>query len=94
MKVTKQFLVLLFIGALTSLQFATFFDDPSHLSEPDPDCPLCLAAQSPLYISQDVNITFTADIILYLVTDTSFDLYISNHASIFSIRAPPPVFTA
>jgi hypothetical protein len=94
MKIPKKVLILLIITGFTGLQFATFLDDPKHLSEPDPDCPLCLAAQNPLYITQDIIITYTPAIILYLLIATPVNPYTNNYISTYCSRAPPLIYSA
>lgn len=86
--ITRTILFIAFIG-FVSIQFATLIDDPQHLVEPDPDCPICLAAKTQVCIDPDISISFTQDIILYLVDDAPFNQDKENYFSIKSIRAPP-----
>ncbi len=86
--ITVVFLYIALVGFI-GIQFATVLDDPQHLVEPDPDCPICLAAKTEVYVNPHISISFTPDVILYLVENTPLDQEIENYFSIISIRAPP-----
>ena len=86
--ISKAFLYITFIGFI-SIQFASIIDDPQHLVEPDPDCPICLAAKTQVCIDPDITISFTPDIILYLVENILYHPEKENYLSTLSIRAPP-----
>ena len=86
--ITRAFVFIAFIGFI-GIQFASLLDDPQHLLEPDPDCPICLAAKTEVYVNPHISISFTPDVILYLVENTLLDQEIENYFSILSIRAPP-----
>ena len=77
-----------FIGFI-SIQFATVIDDPEHLLEPDPDCPICLAAKTQVCITPQIPIGFTPNIIHHLVEKSPFNEEKENYLSNLSIRAPP-----
>jgi hypothetical protein len=89
MKFYRRVLFFVLIIGFTSTQFATLIDDPQHLIEPDPNCPICLTVHTPLCIDQDDTIAFTLDIIYYLCPDSPQDLHAYKHFSEQSIRAPP-----
>jgi hypothetical protein len=86
--ITQVYLYISLVGFI-GIQFATVLDDPQHLVEPDPDCPICVAAKTEVYVNPHISISFTPDIILFLVEDTLLDQGIENYFSILSIRAPP-----
>jgi len=86
--ISRTILFLTFLG-LIGIQFATVIDDPQHMVEPDPDCPICLAAKTEVCIHPDISISFTPNIILYLVEKIPFNQAKENYILIISIRAPP-----
>ena len=55
MKKSFKTIILLLITGFIGIQFASVIDDPEHLIQPDPDCPICLAAQSPIFINPDIR---------------------------------------
>lgn len=85
---TRVFTFLTFIGII-GFQFITILDDPRHLVEPDPDCPICVAAKTEFYTPIFISIHFSPGIILFLTEEKPIDRVIDNFPSIFSIRAPP-----
>jgi len=85
---SRVILFIIFIGFI-GIQFAAVIDDPEHLIEPDPDCPICLAAKTQVCITPQISIGFTPNVIHYLVEKSPFNLEKENHLSILSIRAPP-----
>ena len=89
MKISKHAVLLLIIVGFISIQLAAFLDEPQHLLEPDPDCPICLAVQSPVCLNLDISINFTPDIILYLADNTVVNPKTSFFLTVLSIRAPP-----
>jgi hypothetical protein len=86
--ITAVFLYIALVGFI-GIQFATVIDDPQHLVEPDPNCPICLASKTEVCSNPHISIIFTPDIILYLVESKPLDQEIENYFSIKSIRAPP-----
>jgi hypothetical protein len=89
MKLISKALVFIALAGLIGIQFAAVIDDPQHLAEPDPDCPICLAANTQICIPPHVSISYTPDIIFYLIEKASFDQQKEAYLSILSIRAPP-----
>ena len=81
-------LYLLFIGFI-GIQFAAIIDDPDHLIETDPDCPICLAAKTQVCITPQVSLSFTPNIIHYLIERSPLHHYKDHYFSTLSIRAPP-----
>jgi len=65
---SKFHLLIVFIVILgfIGIQFATIIDDPTHIAEPDPNCPICIAAQTPAYLHLGISFNFTLDILHYL----------------------------
>ena len=84
----RAILYIVFIG-IVAIQLATLIDDPQHLLEPDPNCPICLAAKTEVCITPHLSISFTPDIILFLVEMAVGNQGKEDHLSILSIRAPP-----
>ena len=89
MKVLSKTIYLLTIAGLIGIQLATIIDNPDHISEPDPDCPICIASNTPVYIDPDITISFTPNIIFYLTEATSHNPYSEYCYLSLSIRAPP-----
>ena len=71
------------------IQFAAVIDDPHHLIEPDPDCPICLAAKTQVCTTPQISISYTPDIVLYLVEMATQNQEKVNNLSTLAIRAPP-----
>ena len=84
----RAILFIAFIG-FAGIQFASMFDDPHHLMEPDPNCPLCLAAKTQVCATPEISISFTPNILYYLVETSSFNEDKENYLLTLSIRAPP-----
>lgn len=80
-------LILGFVG----IQLATIIDDPSHIAEPDPDCPICIAAQTSAYLDINTSFNFTLDFLLFLNENSALEPHTHNYISLISIRAPPCV---
>ena len=78
----------LFIGFI-GIQFVSILDDPQHLVEPDPQCPLCLAAKTEISALPTISFNFTPEIILYLIEETPFDRGTDDCLLNITIRAPP-----
>ena len=91
MKPIGRIITLFLFAGFIGIKFAPLIDDPAHFWEPDPDCPICLAAQTQVCINPDISITFTPEIILYLVEKPLFIPHVVNSCSILEIRAPPSV---
>jgi hypothetical protein len=77
-----------FIGFI-GIQFTALIDNPEHLIEYDPDCPICLAAQTQVCITPQISISFTPNIIHYLLEEAPLNKDKENYFSTLSIRAPP-----
>jgi len=85
----KQILSIFLITAFLGIQEAPVLDDPAHFAEPDPDCPICLAAQTSACIDQDDTFGFVPDNVFFLhETVPSLPSKI-NFRLILSTRAPP-----
>jgi len=89
MKQLKQFVSLFLIAGFVGIQAAPVIDDPSHFLHPDPDCPICLAAQSSACIEQDDTFGFVPDNIFYLVEIVPSLPHTDSFKLILSTRAPP-----
>ena len=83
--INRTFLYIAFVGFI-GIQFASILDDPQHLVEPDPDCPICLAAKTQVYLTPRISVSFTPDIIYYLIEKAPFNQEKENCSSIISIR--------
>lgn len=79
----------LIIFGFIGIQFAAFIDDPDHIAEPDPDCPICIAAQTSAYLHLTTPTSFNLDILFYLIEKTPLEPHLYNYESNISIRAPP-----
>jgi hypothetical protein len=83
-------IILLFVLlGFTGIQFVSLLDDPRHLAEPDPHCPLCLAAKTEVCAAPTVTFSFTPEIILYLIDQAPFDQGTGDVVVYSPIRAPP-----
>ena len=71
------------------IQFAPLLDDPQHLVEPDPNCPICLAYKTEFCTNPHTSISFKPIIIHYLIEKVPSEPEKVNYSSILSIRAPP-----
>jgi len=89
MKPVTRIIVLFLFAGFIGIKFAPLIDDPSHFWQPDPNCPICLAAQTQACINPDVSVTFTPDIILYLNEKPELFPHTLTFISILDIRAPP-----
>ena len=89
MKILLKTIYLLTIAGLIGIQLATIIDDPDHIAEPDPNCPICIASQTRACIDPDISISFTPDIIFYLIETSAYNPYSEYYYSNLSIRAPP-----
>ncbi len=89
MKRVTLVLAYIILFGIIGIQFAAIIDDPQHLAEPDPNCPICLAAQTQVYITPQVSISFTPDIIVYLTDNAPGNPENENHLTSITIRAPP-----
>ena len=86
--ISRVIFFITFIGII-GIQFASVIDDPQHLTEADPNCPICLAASTQICITPQISISFTPDIILYLIEKSALNQAKEEYISIISIRAPP-----
>jgi hypothetical protein len=89
MKWLRRTIVFIAFFGFVGIQFASIIDDPQHLLEPDPNCPLCLAAETKVCTTPQISISFTPNIIHYLVEKSPFIQEKENYFSTLSIRAPP-----
>jgi len=89
MKILLKTIYLLTVAGLIGIQLATIIDDPDHIAEPDPNCPICIAANTPVCIDTDITISFNPDIIFYLIETSSNNPYSEYYYLNLSIRAPP-----
>jgi len=90
MKSKLNITVLLFVVfGFIGIQFASLIDDPCHIAEPDPDCVICIASNTPAYLHMATAITFNLDVIFYLIEKSPLEPNIFNYISNISIRAPP-----
>ena len=89
MKRLFQVIFFITLAGFVGIQFATLIDDPQHLVEPDPDCPICLAAETQVCIDPPISFSFTPAILLYLAEKEPLDQELNNYSLILSIRAPP-----
>jgi len=88
----ENFIALILILGFCGIQFASLIDDPSHLAEPDPDCLICIASNTPAYLHIDTPVNFNLDIIYYIVENSPLEPITFNYKSNLSIRAPPATF--
>jgi hypothetical protein len=86
--VNRGIQLFVFLG-LIGIQFTSLLDDPQHLIEPDPHCPLCLAAKTEVCTTPHISISFTPEIILYLIKEVPGDPGIEDCFLSIPIRAPP-----
>lgn len=89
MKIVKQILLVLLIIGFSGIQLALYIDDPQHLIEPDPNCPICIASNTSLYINHQVTIEYTPDIIIYLSENSFLEPCSHQYFTNLSTRAPP-----
>jgi hypothetical protein len=89
MRSVNRIIVLFLLLGFTGIQLVSLLDDPQHLTEPDPDCPLCLAAKTEVCTAPSVAISFTPEIILFLTDQTPFDQGNGEVVLYIPIRAPP-----
>lgn len=89
MRFFTRIIILILAAGFIAIQFAAVIDDSHHFLEPDPDCPICLAAQTQVYITPYISISYTPNILFYLIDKNPLDPQIQNYCSILSIRAPP-----
>ena len=74
---------------LTVLQFATFFDDPEHFANPDPECPICQFHSTQVLLTFIPDYCSSPDIVIQIIDIATEDYYLNPEFSIDSIRAPP-----
>ena len=89
MNFLAKILIHLALAGLIGIQFAAIIDDPQHLAEPDPNCPICLAANTQVCIPPHVSISFTPDVVFFITEKSPKDLQKEAYLEIISIRAPP-----
>ena len=77
-----------FIGFI-GIQCAALIDDPQHLMESDPNCPICIAANTEVDLPLHLSTSFNPVIIIYLTEQPAGSLHTNLYISITSIRAPP-----
>lgn len=87
-KINIAILILVVFGFI-GIQFASLIDDPCHIAEPDPDCAICIASNTPAYLHLVTPTSFTLDILFYLVEKNPLEPYLFKYVSHISIRAPP-----
>ena len=83
--------ILVIIIGLIDLRLATLVDDPEHLINPDPDCPVCQAYQSQVLLTPDIELITPSMPLIYLNESRPSDLYSESHHHLLSIRAPPQI---
>jgi hypothetical protein len=80
---------LLLILGITAIQFIPILDDPNHLMKPDPDCPMCMAYQTPVLPGHAVCIGTIVINVAIIAETYVFNKYSRPFIPIFTIRAPP-----
>jgi len=93
MIILKRIILILLLIGFSGIQLASLIDDPQHLLEPDPNCPICMASQTSLCINHHITIEFTPDIIIYLTENVFFVLFPHIYYTNLSTRAPPFIST-
>jgi len=77
------------IIGLIGIGLATLIDDPEHIVNPDPDCPICQAYKTQVLLTVYVDLASPSILLLYLNEPQPNDLYSESHRPLLSIRAPP-----
>jgi hypothetical protein len=87
----RQKIVLLLLLGIIGIQFTLLVDEPAHFFSKDPDCPMCLAYQTPLLFQQTPNFDIVPTVLTFLIDFSSnrIDTH-SYFLSSFS-RAPPNI---
>jgi hypothetical protein len=89
MKYSKQiFAILVFIG-IVGIQLTPLVDDPAHFFTKDPDCPLCLAFETPLSIETNPNFEFIPSITCFVSDNLLNKIDAFFYFSSLYSRAPP-----
>ena len=81
--------ILALIIGLIGISLVTLIDDPAHLVDPDPDCPLCQADKTQVLLTSNIDLSSPSILLLYLNELRPNDLYSEYYNPLFSIRAPP-----
>ena len=93
MKIIKSTFIIFALAGFISVQFGSFFDEPEHFFEPDPDCPICIATQTPICMDTVETFDFVPDSVFYIQDTVILQQYTEHISSILSIRAPPISFS-
>ena len=89
MKLQQRVAVLIVILGLLGLQAASLFDDPDHFHHPSPDCPICMAKETPVCMDLSPDADFTPIVMTALPKITPSDPHSPLVATHRLIRAPP-----
>jgi hypothetical protein len=89
MKAKIRIVVLFIIVGFIGIQLSVFVDDPDHLLRPDPQCPICVAAKTPVLLHPAPPASFTSDVVAYVPETPLPAPHSEIPACILSIRAPP-----
>ena len=89
MRLKTYLLFCLVTFSLIGIRLSIAIDDPDHLLIPNPDCPICQAYNSPVFIDFDINVTSLSIILAYLNEQSPEDLYFNSLILKGLIRAPP-----
>jgi hypothetical protein len=90
MSKNSRYILLFVLLGITFFQFAPLLDDPQHFVEADPDCPFCLATKTELCTTPVFSISFTSEVIVFLVESAPCNLGSEDCLPHLKIRAPPP----
>jgi len=89
MKFQRPALLFVLVACFFFVQFASFIDEPEHYFQPDPDCPYCLMAKTPLDINPVHCFNLIPDIVFYLHDSPPPQPINNRYATVIAIRAPP-----
>jgi hypothetical protein len=82
-------LLFILLTGIIGIGLIIILDDPDHIADPDPNCPLCLAAQTNFIFSPNILFFPLIQFLSYLIYFTYKNNYPDAILIVFSSRAPP-----
>jgi hypothetical protein len=88
-KINLYLLLFILLTGIIGIGLITILDDPAHIIDPDPDCPLCLAAQTNFIFSPNILFFPIIQFLAYVIFFSYKNNYLDTILFVFSSRAPP-----
>ena len=88
-KLRLSLLIFIIFAGIIGMGFIVILDEPDHIIQPDPNCPLCLAAQTYFIFASTFIFFSLIQFLSYIIGITKKKICLDQLFYIFSSRAPP-----